>query len=58
MTAAKLHNGAWYVADIVNGYLTSRTFYGYSKRDALRAFKREMRGANPPRTGYSTKAQP
>lgn len=44
MTIERLHNGAWQISDIVNGYLVTRTYYFYTKRDAMRAFKREMKG--------------
>ena len=44
MTATRLHNGAWQVSAIVRGYLTTRTFYGYTKREALALFRAEMKG--------------
>lgn len=34
----KNHYGAWVVSAIVNGYLTTRQFYGYTKRDAISRF--------------------
>ena len=32
-------NGALVVSAIVNGYLETQVYIGYSKRDAIRAFK-------------------
>ena len=32
-------NGALVVSAIVNGYLETRVYIGYSKRDAVKAFK-------------------
>jgi len=44
MTAIKLINGAWQVSDIVCGHLVIRTFYGFTKREALRLFASDTRG--------------
>jgi len=33
------HAGAWIVSDLIGGYFVTRTFYGYTKRDALRLFR-------------------
>jgi hypothetical protein len=44
MTATRNHAGAWVISEIVRGYLTTRVYYGYSKRVALRLFAAEMRG--------------
>jgi hypothetical protein len=41
MTTTKNPNGSYTVSEIVNGYLVSRTYYGYTKRDAIRIFKNE-----------------
>lgn len=32
-------SGAWQVSDVVNGYLVTRTYYGYTKQEALWKFK-------------------
>lgn len=46
MTATRLFpSGAWQVSAIVGGCLKVRTFYGYSKREAMREFRRELREA-------------
>jgi hypothetical protein len=44
MTAQKNSEGAWIVSDIIGGYLVTRTYYYYSKREAIALFKRENRG--------------
>lgn len=31
--------GAWVISDIIDGYLVTRKYYGYTKRDAVREFK-------------------
>lgn len=43
MTIEKNNEGAWVVSDIVNGYRVARRYYYYSKREAVRLFKQEMR---------------
>lgn len=43
MSITKLHpSGAWEVSDIIDGHLVRRTYYGYSKRQALAEFKAEF----------------
>jgi hypothetical protein len=32
------HSGAYVISDTVKGYLFTRTFYGYTKREAIRLF--------------------
>lgn len=43
MTITKLHSGAWQVSEIVNGYLLTRTYYGYTKREAISEFISEFK---------------
>jgi len=38
-------NGSWVVAAIVNGFLETRVFYGYTKRVACKMFRAEMNTA-------------
>lgn len=38
VTIERLPNGAWQVSDLVRGYLVTRTYYGYTKRDAVTAY--------------------
>jgi len=42
MTIEKNYEGAWVVSDIVNGFRVSRRYYGYTMREALAMFKREV----------------
>jgi len=35
------HSGAWVVSGVVNGYLVSRTYYGYSKAEAVKNWREE-----------------
>jgi len=37
------HSGAWIVSQIVGGYLVSRTYYGYTKREAVALFRAAKR---------------
>lgn len=42
MTATKLFpSGAWQISAMLNGYLVTRTYFGYTKREALKAFREE-----------------
>lgn len=42
MIATKLFpSGAWEVSDIIDGYRVHHTYYGYTKREALREFRRQ-----------------
>jgi hypothetical protein len=43
MTIEKNYEGAWVVSDIVGGYLVTRRYYYYSKREALAMFRAEAR---------------
>lgn len=43
MSIVRLHNGAWQVSDIIGGYRVERTYYGYTKREAQRAFRAETK---------------
>lgn len=38
------HSGAWIVSDIVDGYRVARTYYGYTRAQALRLFREEFAG--------------
>lgn len=44
ITAQKNIRGAWLLSAIVGGYLTSRQFYGYTKKEATRLFLEEING--------------
>jgi hypothetical protein len=44
MSATRVwHSGAWIVSEIVGGYLVSRTYYGYTKREAVALFRAAKR---------------
>lgn len=42
MTIEKNHAGAWTIYAIINGYLVTRSYYFYTKREAIRQFKAEF----------------
>ena len=45
MTIQRLsHAGAWQICDIVDGYLFTRTYYGYTRRESVSLFKQEREG--------------
>lgn len=37
-------HGAWIVSAIVGGYFVERAYYGYTKKEAVRLFRKEARG--------------
>jgi hypothetical protein len=36
-------SGAWVLSTIASGYYVTRTFYGYTKKEALEIFKNELK---------------
>lgn len=44
MTIERNPEGAYLITEIIGGMLVSRLFYGYTKREAIRLFKIEMKG--------------
>jgi hypothetical protein len=42
MIISKNYNGSITLSEVFKGYLQSRTYYGYSKRDAKRMFKKYL----------------
>lgn len=38
-------SGGWMVSAMIGGYLVSRRYFGYSKREAIAKFKDETKGA-------------
>jgi hypothetical protein len=45
MTIEKNREGAWVIYAVGgDGYLVTRSYYGYTKRDAVRLFRAHMRG--------------
>ena len=43
MTVDKNSEGAWRVSDIINGYLVTKRYYGYTKKEAIKMFKEEYK---------------
>lgn len=43
MSISKNSEGAWVISDVVNGYLMTRRYYGYTLTEAIRLFKSESR---------------
>lgn len=43
MTVERNYEGAWVIYDNVRGYLVTRRYYGYTRREALAMFRREVR---------------
>lgn len=43
MSTTKLHSGAWQISAIISGRLITRTYYGYTKREAVRLFRTESK---------------
>ena len=42
MTVEKIiHSGALIISDIIDGYLVSKTYYGYTKKEAVKLFRSE-----------------
>ena len=42
MSVNRNHAGAWVISAIVAGYLVTRQYYFYTKREAIRQFKAEF----------------
>jgi len=43
MTIERNIHGDWVLSDIVRGHLVRRTYSGYSKMDAVKQFRRDIR---------------
>ena len=43
MSIDKNSEGAWRISDVVDGYLVTRRYYGYTKSEAIKLFKEETR---------------
>lgn len=39
MVIEKNHNGAYIISEVIKGFLVTRVFYGYNKREAVKEFK-------------------
>lgn len=42
MTIAKNHDGAYVISQVVSGYLITKRYYGYTKREAVALFTQEV----------------
>jgi hypothetical protein len=42
MTIEKGRYGQWIISDIVEGYYVHRQYYGYSKKEAIQLFIKEL----------------
>ena len=41
MTVERNHEGAYVISDIINGYLVTKRYYGYTKKQAVKLFREE-----------------
>ena len=42
MTVTQNYSGAWVISDMVGNYLVTKTFYFYTKEEAIAKYKREQ----------------
>lgn len=42
MSIERNYSGAWVISDIIEGYLVTRQYYFYTKREAIRQFRAEF----------------
>jgi hypothetical protein len=43
MTIERTFQGAWRISDMVDGYIVTRQFFGYTKKEAIAAFRGAIR---------------
>ena len=43
MTITKSINGAYVISEVVRGYLVTRTYIGFTKRESIAMFKDEVK---------------
>lgn len=43
MTIERNYEGAWVISDVIGGYLETRRYYGYTKRESVAQFKQEFK---------------
>jgi hypothetical protein len=43
MIVERNHEGYWVISEVVNGYLETRKYLYYTKREAIALFKEEMK---------------
>jgi len=39
MTITRLHNGSYYISDIIEGHLIEQVYYFYTKKEAIKKFR-------------------
>jgi len=44
MTIERNYQGAWVISDIIGGYRVARSYYGYTKREAVALFRAYTKG--------------
>jgi len=42
MSVSRNYSGAWVISAVISGYLVTRQYYFYTKREAIRQFKAEF----------------
>ena len=50
LSITRLHSGAYQISSIVNGHLFTKTYYFYTKKEAVSEYKQDVRDerkANP-----------
>ena len=48
MTVVKsFPQGFWTISDIINGYLVTRSYAGFTKREAIKLFKQDTKERKP-----------
>lgn len=43
MSVEKNYQGGYVISDIIGGYLVTKSYYGYTKREAISLFKKETK---------------
>lgn len=43
MTIERNYQGAWVISDIIGGYRVARSYYGYTKREAVALFRADSK---------------
>ena len=44
MVIDKNNEGAWRISETINGYLKTQVYYFYTKKDAIKLFRKYRRG--------------
>lgn len=46
MSITRTIHGGWQVSDIIGNHLFTRTYYGFTKREAVKAFREDSKFAD------------